>query len=204
MFPMHCPTKSRAGGALFAGYLMSARALLHPDLYLIAAHIFLTFPFFICYTCRFVIATDPGHPLATIRRNQSQSIGVFAGYGAILFVLAVSLYHNFAGQLPPISLMLSVFFHSCLFLAYGLFLFLRRTISENILIRHTLIWPVVLSIATNLYLGLSWLALKSSFTPMILVLAILLYFVVSEIYGLSMKHFLWSSLEGVPDVVEGW
>jgi 4-hydroxybenzoate polyprenyltransferase len=180
--------------ALFAGYLVAGKTVHPEDACLLLAHFLFTLPFFISYLCRFADVVENTEQLGTIRRNQGESIGFAIVYACTVYILAVLAYAVIAKHLPPVTLAVGVLGHCGLFLAYGLFLFFRSTLAENTLIRHTLVWPVVLSIGTTFYLGLSWQDLQKSLIPLLPIVALFTFFLVSELLTFTMTWFLVSSV----------
>lgn len=178
--------------ALFAGYLMRSGSIFEPATWLLVAHGALSFPFFVAYVIRF----SPAAGEEPRRRYQTHVVLLFLIYCVTITILCLSLYKNSAGVLPPLKLLLPLFAHSILFPLYGFYLFFRSDVRSKMLVRHTLVWPVLLSIAINLYVGLCFRQLALSAWPLVPTSLILVFFCLSETFRFTKRQFFIGSTIG--------
>jgi geranylgeranylglycerol-phosphate geranylgeranyltransferase len=81
-----------------------------------------------------------------------------------------------------------------MYFAYGRFLLTRPLPTSFPVVRHRLVWPVILSIGFGLYYGRNFSVLKISLKPLAPLSLILLLYVISEVAQWDMKRFLKRTL----------
>jgi hypothetical protein len=148
--------------------------------------------FFIRYAIRF--------PRSDAIKTSSEDVQTFARSEAVrlyLFLVllpysAFVIYHVSRSEPFSYSLLLAVGLFVGLFIGYGRFLATYDSGKTHPLIRHWLIWPVVLSIGIGLFFGLSFSTLKVSLLPLVPVILLVLLFLGS--IKLPRLIYLWSNL----------
>jgi hypothetical protein len=180
--------------AIFAGYLMQNRLIRTNDLLMLAIPVIASLFFFVCYANRF--HSEPLHANQGDERRtllQSEAIRVFPLI-AIPIVVSILLVITRTEALS-LLLLTSTMIYAALYYLYGLYLIRYRTPSDGLpLVRHQLVWPVVLSIAIGLYFGRFLPDLKISLVPLLPLMVILAFYLVSEILQFSGRQFLRTSL----------
>jgi geranylgeranylglycerol-phosphate geranylgeranyltransferase len=181
-----------SSAAIFAGYLMQAEHVVGSDLLLLSIPAVSAWFFFICYANRFDLPTSEEEQTTRIRQIlEKNAVIVFlllvAAWIAIA-LLIVARHHDL-----PWRLLASFGVYVALLIYYGVFL-LRYKSERLPLIRHWLIWPVVLSIAIGLYYGLCYTALRDSYLPLSAIIIIAGFYVASTFFEWERTSFLFRML----------
>lgn len=175
--------------AVVAGYFMGTPGKRKNDLLLLSIPVLASAYFFSRYAIRFP-RTDSGKSssdelvrLASVKAEWFYFFWIFIPYSTIV------IYYISRSETISHQLLVALGLFVALFISYGRFLPKNGNGSEQPLMRHWLIWPVILSIAIGLFYGLSFSYLKSSFLPLFPVLLIVYIFVAS--LKLSRRLYLW-------------
>jgi hypothetical protein len=183
-----------AGCTLLAGTLMRAS---YPPLeiwYLVGAFALFTFFFALCHA---VAHLTQGLSPASDRAHRHFIYAVViltAACIASLTAVMLLLYERHTGSLPTAYAVITLGTHATLSLIYGFHLIRRQRLSQPRLIRHELIWPAVLTIAINFYVGLMLTQLQVSMIPSIPLWILGCYLFLSELFHLSTQRFWVSAL----------
>jgi 4-hydroxybenzoate polyprenyltransferase len=173
--------------AILAGYFMQARTVTTHDLLLLGIPALASIHFFICYANRFHPSDSFVVPRSVVGTTlQSEAVWIFPIFVLIPYSLLVP-YFLWNTDAVSIKLLLAFMLYIALSLSYGRFLVRYIAPPTLPLVRHHLIWPVVLSIALGLYYGLSFSDFKASFFAIVPVGLIVVFFSLSE--RLSGKAF---------------
>ena len=180
--------------AIFAGYLIQSQKITLIELLILAIPVSTSVFFFIFYANRFHATDSYVKPRGQIQAAfQKEALFVFPFIevpviGVILLIISRS-------EPLPLTLLLAFVIYGSLFVSYGIFLTRYHT-TEGVLplIRHQLVWPVVLSIAIGLYYGVSFSDLRISLLPLLPVAVILCVYLVSVIFKWSRKLFVRTTL----------
>jgi geranylgeranylglycerol-phosphate geranylgeranyltransferase len=177
---------------ILAGYFMQPQKTLKNDLLLLSIPIIASVYFFIRYANRFHpsdSSTVPGDEIGTA--FQSEAVRLYF-YFVLIPYTAFVLYYVSRTEILSYHLLSALFLYVCLFIYYSKFLINYKSDETLPLVRHWLIWPVVLSIGIGLYYGLSFSALKDSFLPLTPVGIIILLYLAS--FKLSRRWYLGLAL----------
>jgi 4-hydroxybenzoate polyprenyltransferase len=190
-----------SAAAIFAGYLMQAEHIVKADILMLSIPVAGAWFFFICYANRFDLERAEGeHGLQIQQLLEKTAVIVFliflAGWITIA-LLAVALLLSTSAKEIPTKLLVAVGIYVFLFVYYGIFLLRYRTDAPLPLIRHMLIWPVVLSIGVGLYCGLSFAVLANSYIPLAPIGLIVGFYAGSSLLGLGRNSFLWVMLTSI-------
>jgi geranylgeranylglycerol-phosphate geranylgeranyltransferase len=181
-----------SAAAIFAGYLMQADHIVGPDLLVMSIAAVAAWFFFICYANRFDLPSTEEEQTVRIRQIlEKNAVTVFLLLVAAWIVIAlllIALRHAL-----PMRLLSSLGIYVALLIYYGVFLLRYR--SEGLpLIRHWLVWPVVLSIGIGLYYGLSFSLLKESYLPLLPIGVIAAFYIASNAFDWDRTSFLFRML----------
>ena len=169
--------------AIIAGYLMRAEYPTGKELWSLSIPIASSVVFFICYANRF---HDSENIVGNERQEAHQSDAVIASpIFLLLYVMIVVLKIS-----PPSTLLIAFGLYMLLSIAYGLFLLKYREEKPLPLVRHQLVWPVVLTIGISLYYGLTYEDLVQSTVPLVPVIMVLVLFLTLSRSKLSRKLFV--------------
>ncbi|MBV9925683.1 MAG: UbiA family prenyltransferase [Acidobacteria bacterium] len=185
--------------AIFAGYLIQNKYLAQDglalnELLILAIPVSTSVFFFTCYANRFHAKDSYLKPRGVLQAAfQKEALITFPFIeipviGVIL--LLISRYEPLPGKL-----LIAFSLYGGLFVLYGIFLTRYRTPEGTLpLVRHQLVWPVVLSIAIGLYSGISFSDLRASLAPLLPVGIILLLYLASVVFKWSKKLFVRTTL----------
>ena len=171
--------------AILAGYLMQAKTIQWRELIVLTIPVTISVFFFICYANRFhsIELRDEGvdEVQAALQR---EAIWVFPGIALVIFLWIATT------QSLSWKLLLAFGLYALIYVLYSWF-FISHPVTESIpIIRHRLVWPVVLSIGISLYYGLSFSALSTSLKPLIPIGFILFLYFLSETFRLSKTKYV--------------
>ncbi len=182
--------------ALTSGYLLEVGSPRFQDFLLLSTLLFVSYPFFVSYAICFHFQ-DPKQiqHIGTLGRAQKDALwlsGVFVA--APLSGLTVATFRILTGEFPSGFFFLSLALFGGLFLGYAVFLFRRYRTMDVPIMRHQLVWPVVLSVGFTLYFGLFLHEFHQTLTPIFPVIILVAYFLLSETLSLSKAQFILSSI----------
>lgn len=171
--------------AILAGYLMQAKTIQWRELIVLAIPVVISIFFFICYANRFhsIELRDEGiDDIQTVLQKEATLI--FPGIALVVFLWIATT------QSISWKLLLAFGLYAVIYVLYSLF-FISHPVTEAIpIVRHRLVWPVVLSIGISLYYGLSFSALSTSLKPLIPIGFILFVYFLSEAFRLSKRKYV--------------
>lgn len=175
--------------AIVAGYLMQTPSFQWRDLLVLAIPAITSVFFFICYARRF-------HSLEYRNRNEND-IGAILEMEAIyifpIIALLLILLIIFTQPLPW-KILIAFGIYGAMFVYYGVFL-ARLSYADDVpVVRHRLVWSVVLSIGVSLYYGLTFSVLKTSLRPLVPIGLLVLVYIASEIFQWRKMRFLRRTL----------
>lgn len=180
--------------AILAGYLIQSQNIALNELLVLAIPVSTSIFFFICYANRFHTTDSYIKPRGVVQAAfQKEALIIFPFIeipviGVILLI--VSRYEPL-----PTKLLIAYLIYGGLFVSYGIFLTRYRTPEGSLpLVRHQLVWPVVLSIAIGLYYGIAFSDLRATLLPLLPVVFILCLYVFSVVFKLSKKLFVRTTL----------
>lgn len=178
--------------SLFAGYLIQQHRANRYDYVVLILLSFIGIYFFLCYSERFP-ASDEQVAGERERAIREETIYILpfgiGGVAAFVVVILVGLAHyKFAMPIASVLIL-----NAALFFAYGIYL-RRMSQAKAQTIRHRLVWPILLSIGMNLYLGLTFAELFSSWLPIYPLLVLLFAYCITSFFG--RRFFLGFSLSG--------
>lgn len=183
---------STSAAAIFAGYLMQAEHVTTSDLWLLSIPVAAAWFFFICYANRFDLdRAEEEHPREIQHINEKNAVLFF-----LILLIALSAIALSRSVAPTRQLLLSLGTYSALLVFYGIFLLRYQNNRPLPLIRHQLVWPVMLSIGIGLYSGLSFSVLTNSYIPL-LPAAVIVFFIVISLFNLGRNSFLWVMLTAI-------
>jgi geranylgeranylglycerol-phosphate geranylgeranyltransferase len=175
---------------ILAGYFMQPQKTLTNDLLLLSIPILATVYFFIRYANRFHPSDSsiaPGDIIGTAFRTEAVRLYFF------LILIPYSLFVLYVvSRSDELSyrLLLALVIYLGLIIYYSRFLITYKSEGKLPLVRHWLIWPVILTIALGLYYGLSFSVMKESLLPLIPVGIIIFLYIVSQTLKLSRRLYL--------------
>ncbi len=180
--------------AIFAGYLIQSPKIAFYELLILAIPVSTSVFFFICYANRFHATDSYIKPRGVLQTAfQREALWTFPLIEAPLIgviLLIISRYEPL-----PLKLLIAFLIYGALFVAYGIFLTRYRTPEGALpLVRHQLVWPVVLSMAIGLYFGLSFSDLRASLLPLLPIAVIFCLYLMSVIFKWSKKLFVRTTL----------
>lgn len=161
------------------------------DLLLLSIPILASVYFFACYVIRFPRRDSTQNSLDITESNVRVRAEWFYFFWIFIPQIAFVIYYVSISETISYQILLSLGLFVGLFISYGRFL-LKSGSSDQPLIRHWLIWPVILSIAIGLFYGLSFSDLKLSLLPLFPVILIVYLFFAS--LKLSTRWYLWLNL----------
>lgn len=163
------------------------------DILLLSIPILASVYFFIRYANRFHPSNSATTGDVLVRAFQSEAVRL---YFFLILVPYSAIIIYFASRTDYISyhILIALFLYVSLFIYYGRFLITYDSGHTLPLVRHWLIWPVILSIAIGLYYGLSFSDLKGSFFPLVPIGIVIFLYISSQILNLSRRLFLWLTL----------
>ena len=161
---------------IVAGYLMGTREKRMNDLLLLSIPIVASAYFFARYAIRFP-RKDSARPSPEDLASFAKAEWFYFFWILIPYTVFVIYYVSRSEGISN-QLLLSLGLFVGLFISYGRFL-PKPGSNGNPLMRHWLIWPVILSIAIGLFYGLSFSYLKISLLPLFSVILIVYLFVAS-------------------------
>ena len=180
--------------AIFAGYLMQNPRIDVNDLLILAIPVIASLFFFVCYANRFQF----GHLYVTRDYElqvllQSEAIRIFPLIAVPIIVIILLVITR--TERLSVSMLAATMIYAVLYYLYGIFLLRYKPRSDDVpLVRHQLIWPVILSIAIGLYFGRFLTDLKFSMLPLFPVGLLVVFYLVSESLQFSGRQFLATSL----------
>lgn len=187
---------STSGATIFAGYLMQSEHVRIVDLLILSIPLSAAWFFFICYANRFDLRrTDEEQVIMIQQILEKNAVFVFLAFLAGWIVIALLLSARI--QALPVKLLVSTGVYVLLFVYYGVFLLRYKTTEYLPLIRHLLVWPVVLSIGIGLYYGLSFGLLVRSYRPLLPIVLIVVAYVASRIFHWGRTTFVFVMLFAV-------
>ena len=110
---------------------------------------------------------------------------------AVAYFLWTGFRDNYGLPAELVPLIAALAVHFVLFAWYSLFLIRTHRRDAGVPARHRLIWPSVLAVAVNYYYGAEIVALRSSMLPLVPIIVLSLFMVVSQ--WLPRRAFLWAS-----------
>jgi len=173
--------------ALSAGYLIGTKNLSIDRFLFLLIPFFSSLFFFVVYAVCFQTdkkGVNSGTGLGKYVERESAKFSVIIGLllSALIFLVHWIIY-GYPGNLSLCSFTL----YSVPFLGYGLFLYNRIRNSSEIIVRHQLVLPVILSISFPLYFGMHLEELTGSVLPLWPFGVIMLLSIISERLSLSFK-----------------
>ena len=175
---------------ILAGYFMQSQKTLTTDLLLLSIPILAFVYFFIRYANRFHPSDSsiaPGDVFGTA--FQTEAVRLYFFLILVPYSLFV-LYIVSRNEMPSYRLLFALFIYLSLIIYYSRFLITYNSNGKLPLVRHWLIWPVILTIALGLYYGLSFSDMKESLLPLIPVGIIMFLYIASQTLNLSRKLYL--------------
>ena len=180
--------------AIFAGYLMQNPRIHVNDLLILAIPVIASLFFFVAYANRF----HSGHlyMMPDYERQallQSEAIRIFPLIAVPIIVIILLLVAR--TERLSVFLLTSTTIYAVLYYFYGTFLLRYQSSADDVpLVRHQLIWPVILSIAIGLYFGRFLTDLKISSLPFFPIGLIVVFYFVSQVFRFNGRQFLAISL----------
>jgi 4-hydroxybenzoate polyprenyltransferase len=167
--------------ALATGYLLRPGNEWGWETVLILIPISLSVPFFVVYACLFHYE-DPGKIINQDIYRNSQKNAFFTAAVAFagLSMMILMIYRIATGQFPCKSVIISCTAYGILFSSYALFLYLNQSTASHRLVRHILVWPVVMSISISLYFGQYFSCSTSSLRYLLPIAILIVFFLLSE------------------------
>lgn len=185
--------------ALLSGYLINSTNIISLDIILILSLYLISLFFFIVY----VVCFHYQNPAAIIddillKKGQKEAIiytGIFVALVIVILLLVYSHFNN--NNFPSFGFILNFAFYSILYLLYAYYLYNNYyTKKNNQIIRHQLVFPIILTIGINLYYAHFFHEFKqfnyNSTYLYIPILNLIIYFLISIF--LDKKRFLKISL----------
>lgn len=173
--------------AILAGYLMQANTIQWREPIVLTIPVAISIFFFICYANRFhsIELRDDDEGIDEVQiALEREAIWVFPGIAIIIFLWIAT------SQSISWKLLLAFGLYALIYVLYSLF-FIRHPVAEHIpIIRHRLVWPVVLSIGISLYYGLSFSALSTSLKPLIPISFVLFLYFLTEGFRLNRTNYV--------------
>jgi geranylgeranylglycerol-phosphate geranylgeranyltransferase len=160
---------------------------------------FISIFFFLCYAERFPAAdeADPGEVNQAIRQ---EALYVFPFFIIVLVAGVVSTLVGFGGYSFGFPRGFTLILYCLMYFGYGFYL--RRLPQEDkYKIRHRLVWPVVLSIGLNLYLGLVFTNLFTSWWPLSPIIAMVVVFAITSRFGKKLFRYFTLTAFGIITVL---
>jgi len=175
--------------AIFAGYFVQSRGIAANDLLLLSIPLMASIYFFICYANRFHPTDSHIVPSGIVGTTlQSEAVWMYPVFVILPYSFFVPLLVSKSEALSyKLIFALAVFI--LLSVSYGWFVLNYKTANNLALVRHQLIWPVVLTIAIGFYYGLIFSVAKKSFLPLIPVALVLGLFIISHLFKFSGAMF---------------
>src|SRR5687768_12870701 len=152
---------------ILAGYFMQSQKPLTNDLLLLSIPILASVYFFIRYANRFHPSDSfiaPGNVIGTA--FQTEAVRLYFFLILIPYSLLV-IYVVSSNDGLSYHLLSALLIYLSLIIYYSRFLITYKSNGKLPLVRHWLIWPVILTIALGLYYGLSFSDMKESLLPLI-------------------------------------
>jgi len=184
--------------ALYAGYLLGVREPTADQSLLLLAPFIASVSFFVVYAICFGIEKEGSRPESDADQNGEWQ-DLLRGEGAkspaiftlLLAIIILAIRRIQYGSVTYIVL-INISIYTFLFYAYGIFLYRRfskpKTDVIEVIVRHELVYPVILSIALPLYFGMHLVAFTQSFVPWWPFSIILLMGAFSEYIGMSSRN----------------
>lgn len=172
--------------AMLAGYAIKhsealADVLVNVDSVLLLVPLSLSVFFFITYSICFDYENRTLNRVEAMeKRLQREALGIGSLVVVLFDALIISVHAHIKGELISLTQMISFIVYGALFYGYGVYVLAKLRGVTRVLVRHQLVWPVILAIACSLQFGLYFDELSSSLIPLIPMLLLLALFVLSE------------------------
>jgi 4-hydroxybenzoate polyprenyltransferase len=178
---------------LISGYMMR-HDLKQPITILLSIPVGLFTIFFVTYAvCYDYDYSEQGPTYEYDQIAHREAIKYTSSFVVAFMVIGVLIYIIANGPMPTRRFLAFLLLITSLYLSYSLYLYKKCRLAGNPKIRHWLIWPVILSIATSLYYGQFFSVLNTSLEPHFPILILLIFFLVAEIIRFRKKQFLIAS-----------
>ena len=182
---------STSVGAWTAGYLIQ-NDLKIIDLFIFLIQFVASVYFFMCYAERF--PTPAGnrirHVDRAIGKDAIRTYPLIAVLGIGVAVLAAFLYSFLSSIDFGFRNLIAAFTHAGMYFYYGVFL-LRHPDARNFpVVRHQLVWPVLLSIGIGFYYGINFAALQANFLSLVPVLMLAGVYFITRLFRFGQHRFL--------------
>jgi hypothetical protein len=171
---------------------MQSRTISRNPILFLSIPAFASVYFFICYANRFHPSDSYRAPIDNVRTAmRSEAVRIFL-FLVLVPYPALVFYLTSRTETLSVKLIFALALYVAFFIYYGRFLGNYESNGNLPLVRHQLIWPVVLSIAIGLYYGLSFSDFKESPWPLLPLGLIVALYVIS--FRIGSKFFRYLTL----------
>lgn len=173
--------------ALCSGFFLTTNLTIQNFFTIILIFLYSSF-FFISYTICFPLS-ESGHEMGIKLKESLQRDAYVLSF--IILVLCTIVFVQNGIQLWKIVLIL---LYGFIFFLYAIFLYSKYRFGNIAPVRHQIVWPTTLAIGLCLYYGINLENINQTWEPIIPIIFLLIFFLISETFFTTRKSFVYFSM----------